>query len=75
MENLPEEQRVAPVFDLTPYALLLEWSFAVEEFLRYGLAERLYELVRGEIAPILKETRGRDLPDALFFCTWWRELF
>ena len=60
VKNLPEDQRVAPVFDLTSYALLLEWSFAVEEFLRYGLAERLYELVRHEITPILKETRGQD---------------
>ena len=60
VEKMPEEQRVAPVFDLTFYALLLDWSFAVDEFTRYGLAERLYELVKGEINPILKETKGRD---------------
>ncbi len=59
-KKVPAEERIAPVFDLTSYALLLDWSFAVEEFVRYGLAERLYDLVQGEIRPILKETRGQD---------------
>ncbi len=59
-EKIPPEERIAPVFDLTSYALLLDWSFAVEEFVRYGLAERLYDLVQGEIRPILKRSRGQD---------------
>ncbi len=59
-EKVPPEKRLAPVFDLTPYALLLDWSFAVEEFVRYGLAKRLTELVKEEIQPIIKETRGKD---------------
>jgi len=60
VEKIPPERRIAPVFDLTPYVFLLDWSFAVEEFVRYGLAERLYELVQDEIQPILRESRGQD---------------
>ena len=54
------DQRIAPVFDLTPYSLLLEWSFAVDEFIKFGKAERMAELIKQEINPILRETQGRD---------------
>ena len=61
VEEMPEEERVAPIFDLTPYVLLLDWTFAVEEFSRYGMAERLAELVQRRVGPVLRETRGRDI--------------
>ena len=57
---MPEEKRVAPIFDLTPYAALLDWTFAVDEFTRFGLVERLAELVRERVEPILRDTRGKD---------------
>ena len=59
-EKIPEDERIAPIFDLTPFVSLLDWSFAVEEFVRYGLANRLEELIDKDIRPILKETKGKD---------------
>jgi len=59
-QKIPLENRIVPIFDLTPYTILLDWSFAVEELLRYGLAERLTDLIDQETKPVLKETRGQD---------------
>lgn len=59
-ENIPVEKRIAPIFDLTPYAHLIEWTFAVDEFLKYGMVERLHELIKDKVNPILKETKGKD---------------
>lgn len=59
-ENIPVEQRIAPIFDLTPYVTLMDWAFAVDDFVRYGMAERLAEMVRAKAIPVLRETRGED---------------
>ncbi|MHB9922814.1 TIGR02221 family CRISPR-associated protein [Clostridium botulinum] len=37
-------QTIAPVFDLTPFDSLLEWSEAVSLFLKYGNSEKIREL-------------------------------
>ncbi len=60
VKNMPEDQRIAPVFDLTPYDRLLDWSLAVTEFVDYGLADRIGKLVSEDVSPILKEKKGRD---------------
>ena len=60
VKEMPEKERIVPIFDLTPYVALLDWTFAVDEFARYGLVERLAELVKGRVEPILRETEGRD---------------
>ncbi len=59
-KKIPLKDRIVPVFDLTPYTVLLDWSYAVEELTRYGLAERLADLIQQKIRPVLKETKGRD---------------
>ncbi len=60
VKNIPISQRIAPIFDLTPYVTLLDWSFAVDDFVRYGMTERVRELVEERTGPILKETQGGD---------------
>lgn len=60
VRNLPLECRQAPVFDLTPYDTLLEWSVAVDDFARHGWTVRLQSLVSREVSPILRETRGKN---------------
>lgn len=60
IEKLPSECRRAPVFDLTPYDTLLDWSVAVDDFVRHGWTERLQELVAGKVVPILRATQGGD---------------
>ncbi|MDU1350321.1 TIGR02221 family CRISPR-associated protein [uncultured Clostridium sp.] len=37
-------QTISPVFDLTPFDSLLEWSEAVSMFLKYGNSEKIREL-------------------------------
>ncbi len=59
-KNIPLEKRNAPIFDLTPYAKLLEWSWAVSDFVRYGHTKHLKELVEEKINPILAQTAGAD---------------
>ena len=59
-ENIPPEQRKAPVFDLTVYANLVNWAFAVDEFSQYGMASRLSELMLSELIPVLRRTKGRN---------------
>jgi len=60
VRKLPEEKRKAPIFDLTPYDRILDWSLAVSEFVEYGLAERVSLLVTEDVTPILKEKQGKD---------------
>ncbi|RLB06753.1 MAG: TIGR02221 family CRISPR-associated protein [Deltaproteobacteria bacterium] len=58
------ENNVAPIFDLTPYDRLLDWSVAVNEFIGYGIPDRVTALVREDVSPILMEKRGKDITAA-----------
>jgi len=58
--KIPEEERTAPVFDLTPYDALLDWGRAVDDFVRHGWAQGMKDLVRRTTGPILKAREGRD---------------
>ncbi|BBM69618.1 TIGR02221 family CRISPR-associated protein [Rhodothermus marinus] len=40
------ETNEAPVFDLTPFLTLIDWSVAAHQFMRYGQAEDLARLIR-----------------------------
>jgi CRISPR-associated DxTHG motif protein len=42
-----------PIFDLTPFIALLDWTTATDAFLRYGRADRLTDLVRHTALPTL----------------------
>jgi len=59
-KSIPLEKRNAPIFDLTPYAELLEWSWAVSDFVKYGQTLRLKELVEEKTRPVLAETKGKN---------------
>lgn len=50
----------APVFNLTPFVELMDWSQAVEEFVKYGECGALGELLRREVLPRKKASRGGD---------------
>ncbi len=60
VEKMPAEKRNAPIFDLTPYDRLLDWSLAVNEFVEYGMADRIGKLVGEDVPPVLKEKQGKD---------------
>lgn len=59
-KDIPEEERIAPIFDLTPFVKLIDWSQAIQSFVRNGSAEEFTDIVKREITPILKDTRGKD---------------
>jgi len=60
LRQLPPAQRRAPIFDLTPFSALLDWTLAIDRFLATGDARRVCDLARTSVRPILKETQGRD---------------
>ncbi len=54
IEKMPEEKRIIPVFDLTPFDYLLNWSFAVDTFIKTGRADEIKKLLKEKLTPILK---------------------
>jgi CRISPR-associated DxTHG motif protein len=60
VRQMPPEQRRAPLFDLTPFSALLDWTMAIDRFLGTGDARRVCELAQTQVRPILKDTRGQD---------------
>jgi len=52
------EERVIPVFDLTPFVSLLDWTVAIERFLQTGNAEMVSKLGIEELKPLLAKTKG-----------------
>lgn len=60
VRNMPLEQRRAPIFDLTPFAALLDWTTAIDRFLAGGDATLAQELAEREVRPLLRDSRGQD---------------
>lgn len=60
VEKLPESERNAPVFDLTPFFRLNNWSSAIFAFSEYGVADPLCQLAQQEVSPLLRESKGAD---------------
>lgn len=60
VKELPIEERQAPIFDLTPFASLLDWTVGIDRFVNTGDASVISTLTSQNITPILKETQGQD---------------
>lgn len=58
--NIPLEERNVPVFDLSAFDLLMDWSFAVDHFVKAGNASAITALAKKEIRPVLAESKGRN---------------
>ena len=54
------EKRIAPVFDLTSFAHILEWTEATQSFVKNGSAREFARLASTRIGPMLKESKGKD---------------
>lgn len=50
----------APIFDLTSFEQVIEWTEATQSFVKNGSAHDLKQLASGKIKPILKESKGQD---------------
>ncbi|MGQ9921968.1 MAG: TIGR02221 family CRISPR-associated protein [Desulfobacca sp.] len=60
VREMPLAQRRAPIFDLTPFSALLNWTMAIDRFLATGDARWVCELAHNQVRPILKKTKGQD---------------
>lgn len=53
VEQMPLEKRDAPIFDLTRFLDLNDWTDAIGQFTDYGRTEGLLKLTRGDLGGIL----------------------
>jgi CRISPR-associated Csx2 family protein len=60
VKEMPAEQRIAPIIDLTQMASLFDWTIGVDHFLLSGDAAKIVSLTSASIMPILKSTKSRD---------------
>lgn len=58
-ETLPVEKRVAPVLNLLSLEQLQQWSFAAQNFNKYGNSSFISDLTKNELKPILNKTKGK----------------
>ena len=61
-EKLPDpEDRIAPVFDLTAFSKIQDWSIAANDFIGFGNTVRLNQLTDKDISPVvLRETKEQN---------------
>lgn len=60
-ERIPDpKDRIAPVFDLTAFSEIQDWSVAANDFIGFGNTARLNRLINDDIKPVLSETKGTD---------------
>jgi len=60
IEKKPIEDRNVPIFDLTPFVNLFEWTSAVDDFMSYGDINDVNNLTKKEVNPLLNKTEGQD---------------
>lgn len=58
--HIPPRDRLVPIFDLTPINNLLEWTIAVDRFVKAGDSSSISELTKAGVSPILKKSKGGD---------------
>ena len=60
LERIPNpDERIAPVFDLTAFSKIQDWSVAANDFIRFGNTSRLSQLTKEDIYSLLRETKGQ----------------
>lgn len=70
VRNIPENERIAPIFDLTSFINLQEWTLATYNFLRNGITTDLMQITQSEISFIVrytKETGGEWMKELKYF--------
>lgn len=60
IEKIPDEDRNAPIFDLTPTFTIQRWAKAAEVFEKTGSIDQIHCLSSKETKRILKETKGKN---------------
>ncbi|MEJ5347601.1 MAG: TIGR02221 family CRISPR-associated protein [Desulfosoma sp.] len=60
VEQRPVEQRIAPVFDLTPYDALLDWARAVDIFQKAGRPQEIKRLIGRNLGAVFNKRQEQD---------------
>jgi CRISPR-associated Csx2 family protein len=60
VKNIPVNNRIIPIFDLTRFVDLFDWTLGIERFLETGNTRKLEELANKELEPQLKESKGAE---------------
>jgi CRISPR-associated Csx2 family protein len=60
VEKIEAIQRIAPIFDLTSFGQLIQWTEATQSFVLNGSAKEFAELTRKGIGPVLRDSKGQD---------------
>ncbi|HWP49655.1 MAG TPA: TIGR02221 family CRISPR-associated protein [Candidatus Limnocylindrales bacterium] len=60
VEKMAVQDRNVPIFNLTPFVRLFDWTNAIHNFITYGDAKDISELTQQEIKSILADTQGKD---------------
>jgi len=60
VKEMEIQDRNAPIFNLTSFVRLFDWTNATHNFITYGDAKDISELTQQEIKPILADTKGKD---------------
>jgi CRISPR-associated Csx2 family protein len=58
-EKIPLPKRRVPIFDLTPFDNLLDWSLAIDRFLISGDADQAGCLAQQGVLPLVTESKGK----------------
>ncbi|MGD9732069.1 MAG: TIGR02221 family CRISPR-associated protein [Desulfamplus sp.] len=58
--KMPEDERIAPLFDLTSFEKLIEWTSATQSFVKNGSAAEFASLAKRDISAVMKTTSGES---------------
>ncbi len=58
VESMDVEKRIVPIFNLTPFVSLFDWTVAIDRYLKTGNAEMVREVGIEQLKPQLAKTRG-----------------
>jgi CRISPR-associated Csx2 family protein len=60
ISSLTVEERNVPIFDITPFDEILQWSFGIDRFIKGGDATLIRSLADKATAPLLRACCGAD---------------
>jgi CRISPR-associated DxTHG motif protein len=60
LKKLRPGEREIPIFDLTSFEQLLQWTEAIQNFVVNGSAKEFATLARKGIGPVIRDSKGQD---------------
>ena len=60
IKEMDKKKRNAPIFDLTPFVTLFDWTIATRRFIDTGDASLLQKLTQEKLKPLLAQTKGKE---------------